>query len=80
MTGVSASQVGTVVQDFVDAGAANVDVRREPGGTYSVDSVPGGTPRGLVMPDNLLTRREPPAGNAAPKRRTRGGEVHGVEG
>ena len=39
VTDIPPAEVGTVVQDFVDNGAANVRVERQPDGKYTV-SVP----------------------------------------
>lgn len=36
ITGIPASDVGTVVQDFIDDGAAEVVVERSEDGTYTV--------------------------------------------
>ena len=39
ITGVPANQVGRVVQDYIDDGATEVMVEREPDGTYRVSRV-----------------------------------------
>ncbi|HYC90425.1 MAG TPA: hypothetical protein VEO54_14505 [Thermoanaerobaculia bacterium] len=39
LTGVPASQVGRVVQDFVNDGATNIAVERNADGTYTVTRV-----------------------------------------